>query len=248
MVILTLILPGLLAVVSNVFADGFPGDTDNSFAVEINEKLYPLRTSKTAFPLWSGVVTDASTSSSYRYVELDNEGAVVTSETFLRSLENAEASATLNEFFDRKTTITRLPTIKQVYKDIRPKSSPAFDDSQISTVHLTVDEADLDDMLGHPLEKRKLAAGFKFINANKVYSVDKVKLKVSGQFSRNYDKVSIGIEFNTAKGETFFNRPAIKLRAERTDPSVIREKLYTDILNSVGVSSIQGSYVRVYAN
>ncbi|KAG0040064.1 hypothetical protein BGZ82_005535 [Podila clonocystis] len=249
-----LILPGILAMVSRVFADvtynviGFPGATDNSFSVEINKKLYPLRTSKTAFPLWSGVVTGASASSSYRYVELNNKGVVVTSETIQRSLENAGASATLNEFFDRKTTITRLPTIKQVYKDIRPKLSKAFDDSQIATIHLTVDQAALDDMLGHPLVKRELAASFKFINANNVYSVDKVELRVSGHASRKYNKVSMGIEFNIAKGETFFNRPAIKLRAQRTDPSMIREKLYTDILNSVGVSSTQGSYVRVYAN
>ncbi|KAG0080522.1 hypothetical protein BGZ92_000622 [Podila epicladia] len=221
---------------------------DNSFAVEINKKLYPLRTSKTAFPLWSGAVTGASASSSYRYVEINNKGTVVISETFLRSLENAGLSATLNEYFDRKTAITRLPAIKQVFKDIRPKPSKAFDDSQIATIHLTVDQTALDDMLGHPLVKHKLAASFKFINANNVYSVEKVELKVSGRASRKYNKVSMGIEFNIAKGETFFNRPAIKLRAQRTDPSMIREKLYMDILNSVGISSSQGSYVRVYAN
>ncbi|KAG0361503.1 hypothetical protein BGX24_005326 [Mortierella sp. AD032] len=248
MIILTLILPGLLAVVSSVFADGFPGATDNTFVVEINHKRYPLRTSTTAFPLWSGVVTGASTSLSYHYLELNNKGAVVKREEFLRSLENAGASTTLNEFFDRKTTITRLPTIKQVYKDIRPKPSKAFDDDQIATIHLTVDQTALDDMLGQPLVEHELAAGFKFINANNVYSVDKVELKVSGHASRKYNKVSMGIKFNTAKGETFFNRPDIKLRAQRTDPSMIREKLYTDILNSVGVSTTQGSYVRVYAN
>ncbi|KAF9997388.1 hypothetical protein BGZ65_007032, partial [Modicella reniformis] len=249
-----LILPGLLAVVSSVFAAvtynviGFPGATDNSFAVEIDKKLYPLRTSKTAHPLWSGVVTGASASSSYRYVELNKNGDVVKSEKSLRSLENASASATLNEFFDRKTTINKLPTIKQVYKDIRPSPSKAFDNSQIATIHLTVDQAALNDMLGHPLVKRKLAAGFKFINANNVYSVDKVELKVSGRASRNFNKVSLGIKFDIAKGETFFNRPIIKLRAERTDPSMLREKLYTDILNSAGVSTAQGSYARVYAN
>ncbi|KAG0302142.1 hypothetical protein BGZ97_002479, partial [Linnemannia gamsii] len=253
---LILILPGLLAVVSSVFADvtynviGFPGAKGNSFAVEINKKLYPLRTSTTAFPLWSGVAAGAPASSSYRYVELNKKGTKVMSEKFQRSLENAGTTATPNEFFDRKTTITKLPTVNQVYKDIRPKPSKAFDDSQIATIHLTVDQAAFDDMLQHPLVERKpkLTAGFKFINANNVYSVDTVVLKVSGHASRNYNKVSLGIDFDTSKGETFFDRPAIKLRAQRTDPSMIREKLYTDILHSVGVPSTQGSYVRAYAN
>lgn len=235
-----------IIVIYNVI--GFPGATDNSFAVEINKKLYPLRTSKTAFPLWSGVIAGAPVSSSYRYVELNSKSTVVRSEKFQRSLENAGASATLNEFFDRKTTITRLPTIKQVYNDIRPKPSKAFDDSQVATIHLTVDQASLNDMLGHPLVKHELAAGFKFLNANNVYSVDKVELEVSGRASRKYNKVSLGIKFNITRGETFFNRPSIKLRAQRTDPSMICEKLYTDILNSAGVPSTQSSYVRVYAN
>ncbi|KAG0295162.1 hypothetical protein BGZ96_012450 [Linnemannia gamsii] len=249
-----LILLGLLAVVSSVFADvtfnviGFPGAKDNSFAVEIDKKLYPLRTSKTAFPLWSAVVADASASSSYRYVELNNKGAVAKSENFLRSLGKEGASATLNEFFDRETTISRLPTVRQVYKDVRPKPSKAVDDSQIATINLTGDEAALDDMLAHPLVDRKLVAGFKFINANNVYTVDNVKLKVSGHASRKYNKVSMSIEFDITKGQTFFDRPAIKLRAERTDSTMIREKLYTDILASVGVPSTQGSYVRVYFN
>ncbi|KAG0365652.1 hypothetical protein BGX24_004014 [Mortierella sp. AD032] len=254
MIILTLILPGLLAVVSSVYADvtynlvGFPDKTGNSFAVEIDDKRYPLRKSKTTVPLWSGVATGASTSSSYRYVELDNQGSVVKSEKFLRSLENAGASATLNEFFDRKTTITKLPTIKQVYKDIRTKPSKAFDDSQIATIDLTVVQKDFDQMLAEPLVEHKLTAGFSFVNANNVYSVGKVKLKVSGHASRKYNKVSMGIDFDVAKGETFFDRPSIKLRAERTDSTMIREKLYIDILNSVGVPTTQGSYARVYVN
>ncbi|KAF9900029.1 hypothetical protein EC991_008014 [Linnemannia zychae] len=253
---ITLIIPALLVVVSSVFADvtynviGFPGAADNSFAVEINNKLYPLKTSKDAFPLWSGVASGAPASSSYRYVELNSKGTAVKTEKSPRSLEKDSASATLNEFFDRKTTISKLPTIKQVYKDNRPKPSKAFDDSQIATIHLTADQAAFDKMLAHPLEKQKpkLTAGFKFINANNVYSVGKVEIKVSGHASRKYNKVSMGIEFDTAKGETFYDRPAIKLRAERTDPTMIREKLYTDILNSVGVSVAQGSYARVYVN
>ncbi|KAF9921518.1 hypothetical protein FBU30_008416 [Linnemannia zychae] len=244
-----LVLLGLLALVSTVFADGFPKAASNSFAVEINNKLYPLRTSKTTYPLWTGVVIGASSASNYRYVELSNKGNVVESEKFQRDLNAPAGTATLNEFFGRQTTVSKLPAIKQIYEDVRPEPSRVFDDSQIATIHLTVDQAAFENILHTPLEKHdELSAGFMYINANTVYSVNSVKLRVAGRASRKYDKVSLGLEFDTEKGETFFNRPIIKLRAQRTDSSMMSEKLYIDVLNSAGVPTAQGSYVRVYAN
>ncbi|KAG0282722.1 hypothetical protein BGZ98_006650, partial [Dissophora globulifera] len=91
-------------------------------------------------------------------------------------------------------------------------------------------------------------AGFKFINADTVYSADEVKIKVSGHASRRFKKVSLRIKFDDDMGQTFFGRQAIKLRAEFTEPTMMREKLYLDLLNSIGVASYQGSYLRVYVN
>ncbi|KAG0086698.1 hypothetical protein BGZ93_000675 [Podila epicladia] len=247
---------GLLALASSVFADvtynlvAFPDALKNQYAVEIDKKLYPLQTSDDTFPLWSANVAGASASSSYRYVQLDNDNDVVVREKFLRYFSNNDATATPNEFFNRQTTITTLPVIKQVYKDIRPKPSKAFDSSQIATIHLTADPTLFADMINNPLDKKREAVkvGFKFINADTVYSVNKAKLTVSGNSSRRHNKVSLRIKFNDDKGETFFDRPIIKLRAEATDSTMIREKLYLDILNSVGVATYQGSYVRVFVN
>ncbi|KAG0091953.1 hypothetical protein BGZ92_011216 [Podila epicladia] len=246
----------LLALTSSVFADvtfnviGFPDDKANTFAVEINKKLYPLKTSKDTFPLWSANVADASASDSYRYVQLNKKKGVVSREEFQRQLDDEAATATLNEFFNRQTTVTALPEIKQIYDDIRPTPSEAFDSSQIATIHLTTDKDKFADMLDNPLaeDRESVGAGFRFINADTVYSSNNVKLQVSGHGSRKYQKVSLSIAFDADAGETFFDRPEIKLRAEYIDPTMIREKLYVDLLNSVGVASYQGSYVRVYVN
>ncbi|KAK3840983.1 MAG: coth protein-domain-containing protein [Linnemannia gamsii] len=249
-------MSGLLALASRAFSDvtysviGFPDAKTNTYAVEIDKEMYNLQTSEATFPLWSANVADVSASSGYRYVQLNNKDDVVVREKFLRHFTNNDATATLNEFFNRQTTITTLPSIKQVYKDTRPKPSKAFDSSQIATIHLTADPDTFSDMMKNPLdEKRKaIKAGFKFINTDTVYSVGEVSLKVSGHGSRKNKKVSLRIKFDDDKGETFFDRSVIKLRAQYIDPTMIREKLYIDILNAVGVSSYQGSYVRVYVN
>ncbi|KAF9568134.1 hypothetical protein EC968_002992 [Mortierella alpina] len=247
---------GLLALLSTALADiiytviGFPDAATNSFAVEINKKRYPLQTSEDTMPLWSAQVPNVSASSGYRYVQLDRLNRVIAREKFLRHFTDKDATATLNECFNRPTTITTLPPIKQVYEDIRPKPSKAFDNSQIATIHLTPDPATFANMVNHPMDRtlKDIKAGFKFINADTVYSADEVEIKTSGQASRKYKKVSMRIKFNDKKGETFFNRPIIKLRAEYVEPSMMREMLYLDILNSVGVATYQGSYVRVFVN
>ncbi|KAF9375936.1 hypothetical protein CPB97_011145 [Podila verticillata] len=249
-----LLLLGLLVLASSVLADvtfnviGFLDDETNTYAVEINKKLYPLRTSKASFPLWSAEVADVSAPSSYRYVQLNHKKEAVAREKFLRHLTNEDT--TPYEFFNRQTTITTLPSIEQVYEDVRPEYSGALDSSQIATIQLTADPDEFADMMDHPMdeEEKTIKAGFKFINADTFYSADKVKVKVSGHGSRKYRKVSLHIKFDNDKGEMLFGRPVIKLRAEYIDPTMIREKLYIDILNSIGVTSYQGSYARVYVN
>ncbi|KAF9322334.1 hypothetical protein BG003_000004 [Podila horticola] len=247
---------GLLVLASSVFADvtynviAFPDASANQYAVEINKQLHPLLTSEATFPLWSANVADASASSSYRYVQLDSDSNVIAREKFLRHFTDKDATATPNEFFNRQTSITTLPAIEQVYEDIRPEPSKAFDNSQIGTIHLTVEPEEFADMINNPLDKERKAikADFKFINADTVYSASKVKLKISGNSSRRYNKVSLHLKFNDDKGETFFDRPIIKLRAETIDATMMHEMLYLDVLNAVGVASYQGSYVRVYVN
>lgn len=238
----------IFTVTYNVVA--FPSAKNNRYAVEINKTLYPLLTSEATFPLWSANVADVSTSSGYRYVQLNSKNGVIDRETFLRSFTNKNATATPNEFFNRQTTITTLPAIKHVYKDVRPEPSKAFDSSQIGTIHLTAEPTTFADIINNPLDKTRKAikVGFKFINSDTVYSVGNAKLTIAGNSSRKFKKVSLRIKFNDDKGETFFDRPIIKLRAESTDSSMMREKLYLDVLNSVGVPSYQGSYVRVYVN
>ncbi|KAG0370100.1 coth protein-domain-containing protein [Gamsiella multidivaricata] len=249
------LISGLLVLASSALADvtynvvGFPDTDGGSFGVVINGKTTPLTTTPSTFPLWSATVVGASASSGYRYVKLSEQGTVLQRESFLRVFQNKKAKSTANEFFLRQVTQTSLPAIPQVFEDVRPKASKAFDDTQIATIHLTADPAIFADMVAHPQEDRKaIRTGFRFISTDTVYSVEEVKVKVSGHGSKGFKKLSLRIKFDDDKGETFFDRPIIKLRSEVYDPTMIREKIYIDVLNSVGVKTTQGAWVRVYVN
>ncbi|KAF9307738.1 hypothetical protein BG003_000269 [Podila horticola] len=226
---------------------GFPDTDAGSFGVLINGKITKLSTSPDTFPLWSGIAPRASAASGYQYVKLSEQGTIVTQEPFLRPFQNGSAKSTTNEFFLRQMTRTTLPKLPQVFGDVRPKPSTAFDHSQIATIHLTPDQNNFADMVAHPREDRDpIRAGFRFISADMVYSAKRVKLKVSGRDTRLFKKLSLRIKFDD--GETFFDRPIIKLRSGVFDPTMIREKLYIDILNAIGVRTTQGAWVRVYVN
>ncbi|KAG0274178.1 hypothetical protein BGZ96_004445 [Linnemannia gamsii] len=238
-----------MAVTSSSQEDRFPDSDAGSFGVLINGKITKLSTSPATLPLWSASVAGASTSSGYKYVKLSEQGTVVQEECFWRSFQNKNAKSTINEFFLRQVTQTTLPEIPQVFNDdVRPKPSKAFDHFQIATIHLTPDAVEFANMVATPpwQDVNAIQAGFQFISADTVYSVKKVKLKLSGRDSRYFNKLSLRIKF--VNGETFFDRPIIKLRSEVFDPTMIREKLYIDILNSVGVRTTQGAWVRVYVN
>ncbi|KAG0238325.1 hypothetical protein BGW42_005558 [Actinomortierella wolfii] len=219
-----LLLSGCLALASGAFAEvtynliAFPDDATNTFAVEIDQKIYPLETSADIFPLWSATIADASSSSNYRYVQLDKKQKVVTREKFGRKLAkvDADAGATPNEFFNRQKTFTNLPIIPRVFqqKDEQgvenggdgggkgkvidsPEHSRVFDSRQIATIHLTVDSKEFAEMMANPMDetRKPIHAGFRFLNAHTLYSADNVKLKVSGYGIRKFRKVSLHIQF-----------------------------------------------------
>jgi len=71
-----------------------------------------------------------------------------------------------------------------------------------------------------------------------------VKFKTGGSNARSNSKVGFNLKFE----EKIFNRKSIRLRPDPNDVSYMREKLTSDILNRVGLPSIQATYARLYIN
>ncbi|KAF9573516.1 hypothetical protein BGW38_008416, partial [Lunasporangiospora selenospora] len=141
-----------------------------------------------------------------------------------------------------------LPKVPQLYKSVVPAPSQAFDDSQIATIHVSIDQATFDKMLKNPEEANPAMVQFRFINSDLVHSVAQVEMKFAGKSSMDYKKQSFKFKFDDKKQQTFFDRPSIKLRSEAGDPTLMREKIYIDVLNSVGIYTQQGAWVVLYIN
>ncbi|KAF8951079.1 hypothetical protein BGZ52_000448 [Haplosporangium bisporale] len=227
---------------------GYPDTETGAFGVSINGQITKLTTSTLTFPLWTGIVAGATTASEYKYVKLDGAGAPVLEETFVRKFEDLTDAHTRNEFFERPVTKTRLPNVPLVYDPWAMSDSKAFDDEQIATFHLTTDAGQFDAMLQAPMEAHPIKANVRYINAKVVHNVDNVTLGLSGKSSMEFNKMAFKLEFDTAYNQSFFSRPSIKLRSESSDPTLIREKLYIDMLNVMGVPTQQGAWVRLYVN
>ncbi|KAF9585674.1 hypothetical protein BGW38_001257, partial [Lunasporangiospora selenospora] len=227
---------------------GYPSVTSGSFGVSIGGTVTKLATTEDTFPVWSGAVRGTTSSVNYQYVELDATGAAIKSENFTRALHKPDATHSYNEFFQRQTTKYVLPHIPYTYLATWPSNTKAFNDDEIATLHLTTDPTQLAQLHSDPMIPVQVRVNFRFISHDTVHSQKNITFQTSGKSSKAFKKQSYKVSFDTDYNQTFFGRPNIKLRAEATDPTMIRERLYIDMLNAVGVPTQQGSYVRLFLN
>lgn len=83
-------------------------------------------------------------------------------------------------------------------------------------------------------------------SANDNIRIDDVLFGLSGVSAREYAKLAY--QFKFPKKYRLLDLSTLKLRSEETDATMIREKLYIDILNSIGVPAQQSAYVRLFFN
>ncbi|KAH7058509.1 coth protein-domain-containing protein [Linnemannia elongata] len=233
---------------------GYPDSETGSFGVQLltspNGPITKLTTSTTTFPLWSAIVLGASATTPYKYVKLDSAGNPILFENFTRTLQDPTAIQTVYEVFEREVTDTVVPLVPLVYEPWEMSKTKVFDDGVVATIHLTGDAGLWEGMLMQPEKAQPMQVDFRYINDKLVHSVQNITVGVSGKSSMEFNKQALKLEFDTKspQNQTFFSRPSVKLRSESSDPTMIREKLYIDVLNAVGVPTQQGSWVRVYMN
>ncbi|KAF9134304.1 hypothetical protein BGW39_007473 [Mortierella sp. 14UC] len=246
-------LLGLATLASFAFADitfnciGYPA-SGNSIGVSINGAITKLVASEATAPVWTGVVPGTTSAVQYSYVEVNAAGTAVKTEAFTRKLNQTTDIATENEFFDRPITHHIVPRLPYTYLATYPSKSKAFKETQIATLHLTGDKVAIDALNTNPQTEAEARVTFRFINAKTIYTQTNITLKTSGKSSKEYAKQSYKIKFDTDFNQTFFSRPNLKLRSMATEPTYLREKIYIDTLNAVGVPTQQGSYVRLFIN
>ncbi|KAF9134305.1 hypothetical protein BGW39_007474 [Mortierella sp. 14UC] len=245
---------GLLTLTSAVLAQitfnvvGYPSTPTGSFGVSINGAITKLVATEDTFPVFSGLVPTATSSVQYSYVELNAAGAAVKTEAFTRTLHNTSSTHSYNEFFERPTTKYTLPPVPYTYLATWPSYTKIFDDDEIATIHVTADAAQLSALAANPTVETDLRVKFRWIDHNDIYTQTNISFTNSGKSSKEFQKQAYKFSFDTNYNQSFYSRPNIKLRSEVSDPTMLREKIYIDLLNSAGIPTQQGQYVRLFVN
>ncbi|KAG0209640.1 hypothetical protein BGX28_010156 [Mortierella sp. GBA30] len=247
------LLLGLAVCTAMAFADvtfnvvGLREDADDEFGVLINGHVTKLTTSKEAYPLWSANIAGVDGPLVYKYVQLNKGGKVEKQEKIARKLP-AYAVYTPNEFFDRSNTIHDLPRLPQVYENNLEQNSPFFREGYIGNVFVEghPDQIKYINTGGGDFHPHPIKVKVQYIGANDNVRVSNATFNLSGGSAREYSKLQYKIKF--PKYNRLLDLASIKLRTAESDASMMREMLYIDILNALGVHTQQGAYVRLFIN
>ncbi|GJJ74817.1 spore coat protein H [Entomortierella parvispora] len=221
-------------------------DTDE-FGVMVNGKMTKLTTNKANYPLWSANVAGVDAPLEYTFVKIDKAGKVEKKEKEPRKLPDG-AAHTPNDFFDRPHTLHNLPPLPQVYGNRLQQNSPFFREGYIGNIFVEGDPAKIAYLNkgGDGFKPPDIKVNFHYIGANDNVKIENVEFNLSGATAREYAKLAYQFKFPKAK--RLLDLATLKLRNEETDPTMMREKLYVDILNSLGVPAQQAAYVRLFFN
>ncbi|KAG0027789.1 hypothetical protein BGZ81_005282 [Podila clonocystis] len=213
---------------------GLREDDGDMFGVSINGKVTKLTTTTETYPLWSANIAGVDGPLEYKYVQLSAAGKTTEEGKAKRQLP-AGAIHTPNEFFGRTQTIRTLPPLPQLYENKLEQNSPFFREGFIGSIFVEGDAEKFD----------YINKGGALFHPNP-YKINDVLFSLSGASAREYAKLAYRFKF--PKKNRLLDLSTLKLRSEETDATMIREKLYIDILNSIGVPAQQSAYVRLYYN
>ncbi|KAF9314518.1 hypothetical protein BG003_004103 [Podila horticola] len=245
---------GLAACAAYALADvtfnvvGLREDDGDMFGVLINGKVTKLTTTNETYPLWSAHITGVNGPLEYKYVQLSAGGKTTEEEKAKRKLP-AGAIYTPNEFFGRTQTIRTLPPLPQLYENRLEQDSPFFREGYIGSIFVEGDAAKFNyiNKGGDALYPDPYKVKVRYIGANDNIQINDVLFSsLSGESAREFAKLAYRLKF--PKKNRLLDLSTLKLRSEETDATMMREKLYIDILNSIGVPTQQSAYVRLFYN
>ncbi|KAF9182862.1 hypothetical protein BGZ51_004377 [Haplosporangium sp. Z 767] len=225
---------------------GLRDDPADEFGVVIDGKVTKLQTTKEIYPLWSANIAGIDGPLEYQYVHLSKDGKA-TKEQGPRKLP-AGAAYTPNDFFDRLDTISELPPLPQVFDNKLHQNSAFFREGYIGSLFIEGDQKAWKyiNKGGVDWDPKPMKIQVQYIGANENVKINNATLQLSGGGTRAYSKLPYKLKF--PKTNSLLDLSSLKLRSAERDATMMREKLFVDILNSLGVPTQQASYVRLYFN
>jgi len=207
--------------------------------VKIGSTTYTMTKNNKYDPVYTYKATLDSSSYSYKYIVDGKE------ESFTRKLDGT-STTTHNEFFGRKDTVKALPEFSHPDKGTWTKSigkTPLFDDSYIPTVHIYGDNAEQT----FTDAKSRYVSRVAFILKDDIVVLNNVACYPK---NKSWPKFQFRLVAHSYNGDTsgVYNRYVLKFRDNNEDPTFFRQKLYSDIMDTIGVPTIRSIFARVYVN
>ncbi len=124
-----------------------------------------------------------------------------------------------------------------------------YDDSQVAIVEITLAADALDWMYNNVQSDSMHLASLHFMNAYIDETVDDIGFRLRGNTSRNAQKKSFKISFNSfIPGQQFYSVEKLNLNGEHNDPSIIRSKICWDHYQETGMASTRAAHCALYIN
>ncbi|ORX54963.1 hypothetical protein DM01DRAFT_1389469 [Hesseltinella vesiculosa] len=228
-----------------------PDIEDATVCVAVGQDVYPLKLSETVPYFYSGY---APGQKEYRYTILNGTLDVHHYEDFERPAI-MEAASTFNEVYDRSWNKLDLPDLPTVYSyddygTARPipGESALYEDGHIANLFFEGDAEDLFEIHDNKMNNSlRVWGNLTYISYNHIEQFEGVVLKVTGHNSRKWAKVPYKVKIPQSDYPNgLFRRWSLKLRPEATDITLLREKVYADVIAAAGVIGPRGSYTRFY--
>ncbi|ORX87709.1 hypothetical protein BCR32DRAFT_227854 [Anaeromyces robustus] len=201
------------------------------------------------YPLYKVEIEMDSLPINYNYL-ITYEDGKEEQEGFLRTRHQDDP--VINEFFNRSITILEHPSLPKAYEPFPYfEQSKLYDDSHVSTILVKCNPQQVKLMHQNTNKEESIdvPAEVIYVTPYSMKTFNNATLSISGQSTRSVPKLSYKISnLKTKENKELYSRTSIKLRAEHMDPSYVRDKIYGDILNSLGVPAAQNKFTRLYIN
>lgn len=124
-----------------------------------------------------------------------------------------------------------------------------YDDSHLPRIDITIDPVLLQWIMDHRQSDSEHVAVFRFRNSWIDETVDSIGFRLRGNTSRDSQKKSFKVSFNTFfSGREFHGVDKLNLNGEHNDPSIIRSKLCFDLYGDLGMRASRANHVELYIN
>lgn len=124
-----------------------------------------------------------------------------------------------------------------------------YDDSEVARIDITIDPVSLEWIYQNVQSDSEFVATFHFQNSHINEIVDSIGFRLRGNTSRDAQKKSFKVSFNTFfPGREFYGVDKLNLNGEHNDPSIIRSKLCFDHFQTIGMKASRANHVEVYIN